>query len=62
MVEISIYFEVYDMKFDIEKALFIAKVSQNFSTATEIARKHDLITILKNNKPKFALMAFDMFE
>ena len=50
------------MKFDIEKVLFIAKVSQNFSTATEIARKHDLITILKNNKPKFALMAFDRFE
>jgi PHD/YefM family antitoxin component YafN of YafNO toxin-antitoxin module len=62
MVEISIYFEVYDMKFDIEKTLFISKASQNFSAVTEIAEKHDLITILKNNKPKYALMAFDRFE
>ena len=50
------------MKFDLEKTLFISKASQNFSAVTEIAEKHDLITILKNNKPKCALMAFDRFE
>lgn len=50
------------MKIDIEKTLSISKVNQNFSAAARMAEEHGLITILKNNKPKFVLMTFKEFE
>lgn len=49
------------MKIDIEKTLSISKVNQNFSSAAKMAEENGLITILKNNKPKFVLMTFDEF-
>lgn len=50
------------MKIDIEKTLSISKVNQNFSAAARMAEKQGLITILKNNQPKFVLMTFEEFE
>ena len=50
------------MKIDIEKTLSISKVNQNFSFAARMTEEHGLITILKNNKPKFVLMTFKEFE
>ena len=50
------------MKIDIEKTLSISKVNQNFSAAARMTEEHGLITILKNNKPKFVLMTFEEFE
>ena len=50
------------MKIDIEKTLSISKVNQNFSSAARMAEEQGLITILKNNKPKFVLMTFEEFE
>ena len=50
------------MKIDIEKTLSISKVNQNFSSAARMEEEQGLITILKNNKPKFVLMTFEEFE
>lgn len=50
------------MKIDIEKTLSISKVNQNFSAAARLAERDGMITILKNNKPKFVLMTFDEYE
>lgn len=50
------------MKIDIEKTQSISKVNQNFSAAAKMAEEYGLITILKNNKPKFVLMTFEEFE
>ena len=50
------------MKIDIEKTLSISKVNQNFSAAAKMTEEEGLITILKNNKPKFVLMTFEEFE
>ena len=50
------------MKIDIEKTLSISKVNQNFSAAAKMTEENGLITILKNNKPKFVLMTFEEFE
>lgn len=50
------------MKIDIEKTLSISNVNQNFSSAARMTEEHGLITILKNNKPKFVLMTFEEFE
>lgn len=61
--KIFVYFlEVCDMKIDIEKTLSISKVNQNFSAAAKMTEENGLITILKNNKPKFVLMTFEEFE
>ena len=50
------------MKIDVEKTLSISKANQNFSAAARMAEEQGLITILKNNKPKFVLMTFEEFE
>ena len=50
------------MKIDVEKTLPISKVNQNFSAAARLAEEKGLITIMKNNKPKFVLMTFEQFE
>ncbi len=50
------------MKIDIEKTLSISKVNQNFSAAARMTEEHGLITILKNNKPRFVLMTFEEYE
>lgn len=50
------------MKIDTEKTMSISKVNQNFSGAARMAEEKGLITIMKNNKPKFVLMTFDKFE
>ena len=50
------------MKIDIEKTLPISKVNQIFCSAPRMAEEQGLITILKNNKPKFVLMIFEELE
>lgn len=50
------------MKIDVEKTLPISKVNQNFSAAARLTEEKGLITIMKNNKPKFVLMTFEQFE
>lgn len=50
------------MKIDVEKTLPISKVNQNFSAAARLTEEIGLITIMKNNKPKFVLMTFERFE
>ena len=50
------------MKIDVEKTLPISKVNQNFSVAARLTEEKGLITIMKNNKPKFMLMTFEQFE
>lgn len=58
----KLYAEVYYMKIDIEKTISISRVNQNFSAATRMTEEHGIITVLKNNKPKFVLMTFEEFE
>lgn len=50
------------MKIDIEKTLSISIVNQNFSAAARMTEENGVITILKNNKPRFVLMTFEEFE
>lgn len=50
------------MKIDIKKTLPISMVNQNFSIAAKMTEENGMITILKNNKPKFVLMTFEEFE
>lgn len=49
------------MKIDVEKTLPVSKVNQNFSAAARLTEEKGLITIMKNNKPKFVLMTFERF-
>lgn len=50
------------MKIDIEQTMSISKVNQNFSLAARTAEDKGLITIMKNNKPRFVLMTFEKFK
>lgn len=50
------------MKIDVENTLPISNVNQNFSAAARMTEDKGLITIMKNNKPKFVLMTFDKFK
>ena len=50
------------MNIYIEKIISIYTVNENFSFAGRMSELHGLITILKNNKPKFVLMTFKEFE
>ncbi len=50
------------MKIDVDKTLSISNVSQNCSAAARMTEDKGLITIMKNNKPKFVLMTFDKFK
>lgn len=50
------------MKIDVDKTIPISKVNQNFSEAARMTEDKGMITIMKNNKPKFVLMTFEAFE
>ena len=50
------------MKIDIDKTIPISKVNQNFSEAARMTDEKEIITIMKNNKPKFVMMTFEKFE
>lgn len=50
------------MKIDVEKTIAISKVNQNFSEAAKLADNYGMITIMKNNKPKFVMMTFEQYE
>lgn len=50
------------MKIDVDKTLSISNVNQNFSSAARLTEEKGMITIMKNNKPKFVLMTFDKFK
>jgi antitoxin Phd len=50
------------VKIDIETTLPISKVNQNFSEAARMTEDKGVITIMKNNKPKFVMMTFEKFK
>ncbi|WP_339294463.1 type II toxin-antitoxin system Phd/YefM family antitoxin [Paenibacillus sp. FSL W7-1279] len=50
------------MKIDLEKMIAISKVNQNFSEAARLTDEHELLTIMKNSKPRFVLMTFEKFR
>lgn len=50
------------MKIDIETTFPISRVNQNFSEAARMTENKGIITIMKNNKPKFVMMTFEKFK
>ena len=50
------------MNLDVENTLSISKVNQNFSSAARMTEKKGVITIMKNNQPKFILMTYNKFK
>ena len=50
------------MIIEVDKTISISKVNQNFSAAARMTDDKEIITIMKNNKPKYVLMTFDKFE
>jgi antitoxin Phd len=50
------------VKIDFESTISISKVNQNFTEAARMTEDKGIVTILKNNKPKFVLMTFKKFE
>jgi len=50
------------MKIDIDTTFPISRVNQNFSEAARMTEDKGIITIMKNNKPKFVMMTFEKFE
>ena len=50
------------MKIDSDNMIPISKVNQNFSDAIKSTEEHGIITIMKNNQPKYVLMTFEKYK
>lgn len=50
------------MKIEVDNTIGISRVNQNFSLAVRLTDEKGLITIMKNNKPKYVLMTFEEYE
>lgn len=50
------------MLLDYKKIVGISEVNQNFSKIAKMVDDNKMITIMKNNKPKYVMIAYEEFE
>ena len=50
------------MLLDSKKIVGISEVNQNFSKIAKMVDDNKMITIMKNNKPKYVMIAYEEFE